>query len=74
MTTYYVSSSVGKDTNDGLSEAIPQATISSIASKKDVRIRLKCGDVFYERLFGYRGSIIESYGKGTRPILLGSKY
>lgn len=73
MTTFYVSSSVGKDTNDGLSEATPKATISSIASKKNVRIRLKCGDVFYERMFGYRGSIIENYGKGARPVLCGFK-
>lgn len=42
-------------------------------SKSNVRIKLKCGDVFFERITGLSNSLLESYGKGKRPLLCGFK-
>lgn len=71
--TYYISSSEGDDRNDGLSPETAKRTIKSIGRKSGVRILLKRGDVFFERLAGYLNFEISPYGKGGRPILCGFK-
>ena len=79
--TIYVSSSVGDDANDGLSEAAPKKTIrSAIAVTKDGRpdwILLKRGDVFTEGVLAWEKSgrsatermVLTAYGVGSRPVL-----
>ncbi len=69
--TYYVSSSLGDDKNDGLSESFPLQHIYAISQKENACIKLKCGDVFYEQLHGFGGCLIESFGKGAKPVLCG---
>ncbi len=71
--TYYVSSSIGDDSNDGLSERSPKQHIYAIKEKKNVRIRLNRGDVFFEQIIGYDNCIFEAYGNGERPALCGFK-
>lgn len=70
---YYVSSSVGDDANDGSIEKPFRTVNNPKIPHKDVIIRLKCGDVFFESLSGYTGVVIESYGRGERPVLCGFK-
>ncbi len=72
-TTFYISSSEGDDSNDGLSSLHPRKTIASVKTKENVTILLKCDDVFFERLTGYKNATISSYGKGNRPIICGMK-
>ena len=72
-TTYYVSSSKGDDGNDGLSESSPKQHISSVGVRKNARIRLKRGDVFFEQMIGYNNCVIEDYGRGQKPVLCGFK-
>lgn len=67
---YYISSSTGRDTNSGTEDS-PLRSISSLKNKKNVCVRLKCGDVFYENIKGFSGSVIESYGKGRKPVICG---
>ena len=71
--TYYVSSSMGNDRNDGLSPDTPKKHISAIGRKENVCIRLKCDDVFFEQVRDYSNSTIASYGEGERPVLCGFK-
>lgn len=73
LITYYVSSSTGNDKNDGLSALSAKQHIYSVPAKESARVRLKCNDVFFERVFGYKNSIIESYGYGDRPVICGFK-
>lgn len=73
LTTFYVSSSIGNDKNDGLSEATPKKHISKLPQKEFVRLRMKCNDVFFERICGFENSVIESYGKGEKPVICGFK-
>lgn len=74
MKTYYISSSIGDDQNDGLSEDAPKASINSIKEKQNVKILLKRGDVFYERMYSYNNCLIGSYGTDkTQPVLCGFK-
>lgn len=70
---YYVSTTEGKDGNDGLSIQTPLVKISDIKLKDGVTVRLKCGDVFFENISGFKNSTIESYGKGEKPVLCGFK-
>lgn len=72
-TTYYVSSSRGNDKNDGLTEKSAKQHISAIGLKKNIRIRLKRGDLFFEQIIGYDNCIIEDYGRGEKPVLCGFK-
>ena len=72
-TTYYISTSLGCNSNDGLSETSPLHDISALPFKCNVCIKLKCGDVFFERINGFSNSVIESYGKGDNPLLCGFK-
>lgn len=75
LQTIYVSSSKGNDNYDGLTEDKPLKTIHRALkkNKKGVNLRLKCGDVFFENISGMSNSIIESYGKGDKPVLCGFK-
>lgn len=69
--TVFVSSTLGSDVNPG-TQALPIKTLKKIGyARKNLRIRLKCNDVFYENLSGFTDCIIESYGKGRKPILCG---
>ena len=69
---YYVSSSKGSNDNDGMSELSPKKDLTEVP-KKNVTIRLKCDDVFFGGVSGYNNCIIESYGKGNRPVICGFK-
>ena len=71
--TYFVSSSQGDDGNDGLTVRSPKQHISSIGVKKNARIRLKRGDVFFEQMIGYDNCVIDDYGHGNKPVLCGFK-
>lgn len=71
--TFYVSSSEGSDSNDGLSPLHPRRTVASIKTKGKIAILLKCDDVFFEKLSGYKDATISSYGSGNRPIVCGLK-
>lgn len=73
LKTYYVSSSTGNDKNDGLSALSAKQHIYAVPVKESARVRLKCNDVFFERVFGYKNSIIESYGDGDKPVICGLK-
>ena len=72
----YISSSRGDDNNDGKSADKPFKTIREAikkTGKNRLHIRLKCGDLFFENITGLSNCIIESYGKGDKPILCGFK-
>lgn len=72
----YISSSRGDDNNDGKSADKPFKTIREAikkTGKNGLRIRLKCGDLFFENITGLSNCIIESYGKGDKPLLCGFK-
>lgn len=71
--TFYVSSSMGDDANDGLTEYSSKQHIYAIRHKENIRILLKRGDVFYEQLLDFTNCIIEGYGRGDRPVLCGFK-
>jgi hypothetical protein len=73
--TYYVSSSTGSDSNNGLSEATPWKTLSKIQrstfSPGD-KVLLKRGDTWLESLeksTGFNGVTMGAYGSGARPII-----
>lgn len=69
--TVYVSSSQGKDANNGLSISKPLKTIKKALLVGDT-VLLKRGDVFYENITVRKG-MISHYGKGRMPILRGYK-
>ena len=83
--TYYVSSSTGKDTNNGLSEEAPFASISKVNTlnlQPGDRVLLKCGDIWRaDQLIlnnsGTQSAPIEfnSYPAGcaNKPVLSGSR-
>lgn len=70
--TYYVSSSLGSDENNGLSEKSPFQTISK-APKSNAVIKLKAGDVFYESIFDLKNCTVSAYGTGDKPVVCGFK-
>jgi hypothetical protein len=79
-TTYYVSSSLGNDTNVGTSTASPWKTMAKVNGQTFVAgdsILLKRGDVWNESLVppgsGAAGNPItfDAYGTGTPPNLTG---
>ena len=66
----YVSSTHGDDANDG-SRDKPLKTFAKIP-KKDARIFLRKGDVFYEPLAGLENCVVDSYGRGSKkPLVCG---
>lgn len=73
INTYYISSSQGNNANDGLTEKTPLHDISALPSKKNSRVRLLSGDIFFERVSGLDNCILESYGEGERPLICGFK-
>ena len=66
-TTYYVSSSLGDDSNNGLSEGEPFATISKV-NELDLQpgdhVRFKCGDTW-----GAEQLVISESGTEGAPIV-----
>lgn len=73
VTTYYISSTLGDDNNDGLTIKTPKKHLSAIVKRDNVCVRLKRDDVFFEQLQGFSSSVIESYGSGAKPVLCGFK-
>lgn len=73
--TFYVSSSHGSDDNNGLTEDTPFRTIKKAVGQRNnhLHLLLKCGDVFFESISGLSDCIVESYGKGEKPMLCGFK-
>jgi len=78
--TYYVDSSTGDDSNDGLSEKKPWKTLAKASEAKlspGDRLLLKCGGTFTGQLQisarGTSSSPIEvgSYGSGSAPVIQG---
>lgn len=67
-----MSSSEGSDENDGLTDQNPKRDLSGIP-KENVTILLKCGDVFWGGISGYKNCTLSSYGKGERPVICGFK-
>lgn len=77
----YVSSSTGRDTNDGLSKDRPKKTIAAgkalVRHGKPDQLLLKRGDVWEESLGQWKTSgrsaseptVIGAYGEGARPLL-----
>lgn len=82
--TFYVSTSDGDDTNDGLSAAASWKTIDKVNVLELVpgdTLRFKSGDTFKGKLsiFNEGGApglpiIVTSYGDGSQPILDGDGY
>ena len=77
-TVWYVSNS-GNDTNDGLSEKTPFATLAKIeALQKDNLIKagdvvlLKRGDEWHHNFVTEEGVTYSAYGEGAKPRVLGS--
>ena len=76
---YYVSSSEGNDSNDGLSPSKPWKTLtraSEMIYSSGNRILLKCGDEWRDETFFPHGNgtqrnpiTITAYGEGERPII-----
>jgi hypothetical protein len=83
--TYYVSSSLGKDTNDGKSESAPFASIqkvNTLALQPGDRVLFKCGDVWRANplILSWSGTTsapiqFSSYPAGcpVQPVLSGSR-
>ena len=79
-TVYYVSSSFGSDSNDGLSESKPWKTVSHVNSqtfKPGDAILFKSGDTWREQIIPKGGNVnnyiyYSSYGTGVKPLFLGS--
>lgn len=68
--TYYVSSSLGDDAYDGLSEAQPFATIdrvNGLALQPGDQVRFKCGDVWQAEQL-----VLSQSGTAGAPIVFGS--
>jgi parallel beta-helix repeat protein len=80
--SYYVSSSTGSDSYDGLSEITPFASLTKVntlnLSGVRKRVVFKCGDTFYGTIgVNYSGTsdanvTYDSYGTGAKPIIYGS--
>ena len=70
--TIHISSSEGDDTNEG-SILFPKKTLNGLPDnlRKNHRILLKKGDVFYENLSHFDSCVISSYGTGNAPLLCG---
>lgn len=67
----YVSSSLGIDSNNGMSEITPVRRLSKALSMSDT-ILLKAGDIFFGSI-DFRGKYVTRYGKGSNPIICGFK-
>ena len=67
----YVSSTLGDDSYNGLSEATPFKTIKK-ALRVSCDIRLKAGDTFFENI-ELNQKYISRYGQGPNPVICGYK-
>lgn len=67
----YVSSSEGKDSNEGTIDS-PLKTLQIAADFGVDTILLKAGDIFYENMT-LDGKIVDKYGEGAKPALYGVK-
>ncbi len=67
----YVSSSMGNDANNGLTEATPVKTVAR--ANELVRygdgVLLKRGDVFRESVYAESGITYSAYGEGAKPFI-----
>jgi hypothetical protein len=71
--TYYISTTDGNDSNDGLSSQKPFRTFKALPQKHHIRVYLKRGDIFFEQITYMNDCIFDAYGKGQEPILCGFK-
>ena len=79
-TAYYVSSSEGDDSNDGLSPERPWKTLRRVHQGEwdgDIyrpgdAVFFKRGDVWRENLWCKEGVTFSAYGEGPKPVLMGS--
>ena len=70
----YVSSSLGDDRNNGLSEATPLKTLDAAYKKgNNNTILLKADDTFYRETTIVIGRTLGKYGEGHNPTLCGYK-
>ena len=72
--TYYVSSSIGNDSNPG-TQAQPFATLSKVSSviQASDKVRLKRGDVWNATLTITKNSVeVDAYGTGNVPVIDGA--
>ena len=70
----YVSSSMGSDSNDGLTAETPLKTLSKASSivRADDVILLKRGDEFRGRITAKADVTYTAYGEGAKPVINGS--
>jgi hypothetical protein len=72
---YYVDSVNGKDTDNGLSEATPMATLDKLGTvslKPNTVVNLKRGSVFRGKIKAQNDVTYQAYGDGAKPVMLGS--
>jgi len=76
-TTYYVSSSAGRDTNNGQSTTAPWQTIAKVNSTVFVsgdQILFRSNDEFLGQInLNQSGLTLGSYGAGSKPIITGAQ-
>lgn len=70
-TSVYVSSSSGSDDNAGTIDA-PLKSFAKMP-RKNVKIYLKSGDVFYGGMHGISDCVVDSYSSGPKAIISGFK-
>ena len=70
--TVYVSSSMGKDSNDGYEIERPTNNLQKAIATADT-ILLKAGDVFYTNTLFIKGKKLSCYADGKKPVLCGYK-
>ncbi|HTM97773.1 MAG TPA: right-handed parallel beta-helix repeat-containing protein, partial [Pedobacter sp.] len=83
-TDYYISSSSGNDSNNGISESSPWRTLDKINAaslsllKGGDRVLLKKGDIFYGKIVVNKGGnspgtpiVYSAYGSGSKPVISG---
>ena len=75
--TYYVSSSTGNDSNDGLSPEKAWKTLQKVTRSEDIlkagdAVLFKRGDLWRERVTFYGGVTYSAYGEGAKPMFYGS--
>lgn len=71
LLVYYISSSEGDDTNDGLSPQTPKKSLEQFSGSSNLNILLKCGDTFHmTKSFAVGNNVtLATYGEGARPVL-----
>lgn len=72
LTTVYVSSSEGRDSNSGMDAMHPVKDLKKAAGSADV-ILLKSGDTFFLGGLSISGKTLSRYGDGENPVICGYK-